>query len=79
MDFHTTSDSYLRTKFEDSDDYDKEEKDVCLRISELIDLRIELEELLSKGQYSHHIGSWWIESIPNELRNIEEDLLRLGW
>ena len=77
MDFHTTSDSYLRTHFEVSDD--EEENDVCLQISELIDLRIELEELLSKAQYSHHIGSWWIESIPNELRNIEKDLQRLGW
>ncbi len=77
MDFHTTSDSYLRTHFEVSDD--EEEKDVYLQISELIDLRIELEELLSKGQYSHHIGSLWIESIRNELTNIEENLQRLGW
>ena len=67
MDFHPTSDYSLHHQDDDDVIYDEENDfNVCERISQLIDKRVELEE--KNSLYNE-----------KELQNIETELHELGW
>tara|TARA_B100001094_G_scaffold115442_1_gene111399 strand:+ start:987 stop:1193 length:207 start_codon:yes stop_codon:yes gene_type:complete len=67
MEFHPTSDYLLRHNNGVISSDEEEEIDVCERISELIDKRVELEKMMN------------CENIEKELENIEIELHKLGW
>ena len=73
MDYHTTSDQSMIDN--NHLDYNQEEeKDVCDCITELINLRMELDDMRWCGEYFYR-GNL----IENELEDIESQLHYYGW
>ena len=72
MDYHRTSDQSFYTNYSSEDEVD--EKDIVDSIIELIDLRMQLEDMKFNGEHFYRQNP-----IDDELENIENELHYYGW
>lgn len=73
MEYHRTSDQSFYTNYSSEDDVD-EQKDNVECIIELIELRMQLEDMKFNGDHFYR-GNL----IHDELENIENELHHYGW
>tara|TARA_Y100001978_G_scaffold188928_1_gene190746 strand:- start:93 stop:320 length:228 start_codon:yes stop_codon:yes gene_type:complete len=73
MEYHRTSDQSFYTNYSSEDEVD-DEKDNIECIIELIELRIQLEDMKFNGEHFYR-GNL----IKDELENIENELHHYGW
>ena len=74
MEYHRTSDQTLFDNYSSDSENELEEQDIVRNISELIDLRMQLDDMKIDGaKYYRGVP------IDEELQNIEDELHYYGW
>ena len=74
MEYHRTSDQTLFDNYSSESENELEEQDIVRNISELIDLRMQLDDMKIDGA-NYYRGI----AIDEELQNIENELHYFGW
>ncbi len=74
MEYHRTSDQTLFDNYSSDSENELEEQDIVRNISELIDLRMQLDDMKIDGS-NYYRGI----PIDEELQNIEDELHYYGW
>tara|TARA_Y100000589_G_scaffold234764_1_gene222163 strand:+ start:190 stop:423 length:234 start_codon:yes stop_codon:yes gene_type:complete len=74
MEYHRTSDQTLFDNYSSDSENELEEQDIVRNISELIDLRMQLDDMKIDGA-NYYRGI----PIDEELQNIEDELHYYGW
>ena len=74
MEYHRTSDQTLFDNYSSDSENELDEQDIVRNISELIDLRMQLDDMKIDGS-NYYRGI----PIDEELQNIEDELHYYGW